>query len=180
VDEGVGLTKVYVEDLENLQPDQDNPNKGTERGAYVIRKSLEATGAGRSLVIDKDGTTAAGNKTLEALADLGFKEVIIVETDGTQAVAVKRTDWDLSDPSPSNPARLYAYYDNRASEVGFELDIEQISEDVMRGVDLTDMYRDKELDKIIAQAEALPLDDMEEASELEEIHCPKCGFTFSV
>lgn len=172
--------KVYVENLEKLETSKKNPNRGTERGAYVIRRSLEQTGAGRSLVVDKDGRTVAGNQTLEALADLGFDEVIIVETDGTRPVAVKRTDWDLSDEDPENRATLYSYYDNRASEVGFELDVDQITEDIERGVDLSEMYRDKELEKILAEATALALDEEEEVGEVESYTCPKCGFKFSV
>lgn len=56
--------------LSDLQPDDRNANKGSERGTYMIRRSLEKLGAGRSILLDKNGRIIAGNKTAESAAVL--------------------------------------------------------------------------------------------------------------
>jgi hypothetical protein len=66
-------------------------------------------------------------------------ELIIVETDGTKAVAVKRTDLDLTDPDPNNPARKLAYLDNLTNYYDFELNPETVIGDVTAGFDFGDI-----------------------------------------
>lgn len=147
-----------IKQLADLQPDRTNANKGTPRGRGMVEASLRETGAGRSIVVDKDGETIAGNKTLEAWADIGG-EIIVVPSDGTKLVVVQRTDLDLSDDT--GPARKLAYYDNRAGEVGLEWDAERLLADLNAGVDLADIFRDDELDELLAglQPEPEPVSD---------------------
>ena len=114
--------------LTDLVPDARNANKGTARGLSVLEDSLQQLGAGRSILVDKNGAVIAGNKTLETASAAGFQDVLVVETDGKQLVAVKRTDLDLS----SDPlARKLAYADNRAGEIGLEWDPEVIAADML-------------------------------------------------
>ena len=131
---------------DGVTPDRKNANKGTERGRYMVEASLRETGAGRSIVLDKDGRIIAGNKTFEAASDIGLP-VRIVETDGRELVAVKRTDLDLSDDTGA--ARKLAYYDNRAGQVGLEWNAEQVLADLGAGLDLSAMFRQDELDALI-------------------------------
>ena len=131
---------------QGITPDRKNANKGTERGRYMVEASLRETGAGRSIVLDKDGRIIAGNKTFEAASDIGLP-VRIVETDGRELVAVKRTDLDLSDDTGA--ARKLAYYDNRAGQVGLEWNAEQVLADLGAGLDLSAMFRQYELDALI-------------------------------
>lgn len=84
--------------IENLVPDDLNANKGTEYGQHLIENSLRKFGAGRSILIDRNNRIIAGNKTIENAANIGLDNVIVVETDGNQIVAVKRKDIDLSHP----------------------------------------------------------------------------------
>jgi DNA modification methylase len=65
----------------------------------------------RSLVMDADGMIRAGNGTLEAARAAGITEAIVVETDGTQLVVVKRPDWS------TEKALAYALSDNRTGEL---------------------------------------------------------------
>lgn len=81
--------------IENLVPDDLNANKGTEYGQHLIENSLRKFGAGRSILIDRNNRIIAGNKTIENAANIGLDNVIVVETDGNQIVAVKRKDIDL-------------------------------------------------------------------------------------
>lgn len=132
--------------LSELKPDQHNANKGTERGVYMLQRSLGEYGAGRSILVDRDGNVIAGNKTLQEAADLGFDEVIVVPTDGRTLVAVQREDLDLYD---GDEARLLAYADNRASQVGLEWDAEQLLADMEAGIDLDGMFGTDELADIL-------------------------------
>jgi len=133
-------------DYGGIQPDRKNANKGTERGRYMVEASLRETGAGRSILLDKDGRIIAGNKTFEAASDIGLP-VRVVETDGTELVAVKRTDLDLDDDTGT--ARKLAYYDNRTSSVGLAWDVEQILADVNAGLDLSGLWFEHELDGLL-------------------------------
>ena len=136
-----------ITSLSDLSPDRTNANKGTQRGRGMVEASLRETGAGRSIVVDKDGRIIAGNKTLEAWADIGG-EIEVIRTDGKRLVVVQRDDLDLSDDT--GQARKLAYYDNRAGEVGLEWDTEQLLADLNAGVDLSGMFRDDELDELLA------------------------------
>lgn len=133
-------------DYSGIRPDTKNANKGTERGRYMVEASLRETGAGRSILLDKDGRIIAGNKTFEAASDIGFP-VRVVETDGTELVAVKRTDLDLDDDTGT--ARKLAYYDNRTSAVDLAWDVEQILADVNAGLDLSGLWFEHELDGLL-------------------------------
>lgn len=63
-----------------------------------MTKSFQKFGAGRSVLIDKNGKLIAGNKSAEEFGALGGKDVIIIETTGEELVAVQRTDIDLDTP----------------------------------------------------------------------------------
>lgn len=104
--------------LSDLTPDDKNANRGTARGREAVRDSLEKLGAGRSILMDKNGRVIAGNKTLDAARAAGLAGVITVETTGDQLVVVQRTDLDLDDAK----ARELGIADNRGSQVGLEWD----------------------------------------------------------
>jgi len=153
-------TRVTRRKLSDYKPDPHNANKGTERGVYMLDRSIEEVGLARSIVAAADGTIPAGNKTLQAAADAGIEAVIEVETDGRALVVVKRTDWETAD---TEQARKYAYYDNRTAEVGLAWDAEQILADLDAGVDLSALFHDDELDTILALAQGPPsLDELGE------------------
>jgi len=114
------MTEIRKAKLAELTPDAHNANQGTPRGLNLLDKSLSQYGAGRSILVDKAGRIIAGNKTAERAADLGIDDVLIVPTDGTQLVAVQRTDLDLTDPA--SQARALALYDNRTSELDLAWD----------------------------------------------------------
>lgn len=113
------IKKIKITDLVQ---DNRNLNKGTERGKELIETSVGRFGAGRSVLIDKNNRIIAGNKTQEAAIEKGIKDVIIVETDGTQLVAVKRKDIDLD----SKEGREMALADNATVKVDLEWDTEQM------------------------------------------------------
>ncbi len=163
--------------IDDLTPDPRNANEGTERGAYMVGHSLEQYGAGRSILADGQGVVIAGNKTLQAAADLGIP-VRVVETDGHELVVVQRTDLDLL--GDDDRARLLAYADNRSSEVGLQWDAEEIALDLDAGIDLSGLFQDFELAEIVGDIEPPEFKEYDEsiADEVEMITCPHCGENF--
>ena len=115
--------------ITDYKPLSKNPNKGTQKGVGVLDKSVRELGAGRSLLVDKDGIIIAGNHAQEAFVNAGLENVIEVETDGTQIVVVKRTDMSAD----SIQGKKMAIMDNRASELGLDWDavvLEEMMEDI--------------------------------------------------
>ena len=84
-----------VVDIDSLQQDTRNFNLGTEQGQQLMEKSFSELGAGRSILVDKNGNIIAGNKSQKAAKAAGIKKVRIIETTGDELVAVKRTDIDI-------------------------------------------------------------------------------------
>ena len=168
-------------DYSGIKPDVKNANKGTERGRYMVEASLRETGAGRSILLDKDGRIIAGNKTFEAASDIGLP-VRVVETDGTELVAVKRTDLDLDDDTGT--ARKLAYYDNRASEISLSWDAEQMLADLSAGLDLSAMFKQDELDELLADLQPKTTGDtpaeVDRAEELRQKWGVKSGDLWSL
>lgn len=74
-----------------IKYDKRNFRKHGARNKELIRKSLSELGAGRSVLLDADNSLIAGNGVYEQAEKLGIP-VRVIETDGTELVAVKRTD----------------------------------------------------------------------------------------
>lgn len=168
-------------DIADVVRDAANVRARTERSANVIRKSLEQFGAARSIVMDKDGVVRAGNGTVEQAQAAGIKTVRVIETDGTELVAVKRTD--LSGPE----ATAYAIADNRASELSTwdfaDLDT-QLKSLAEAEFDLDAIgFNEDELSAMRTELQDQPAapDDFPEVDEnIETEHeCPKCGYQWS-
>jgi DNA modification methylase len=147
-----------------------NANRGTERGRDMLEKSLRQYGAGRSILLDKHGRIIAGNKTAQTAAEIGLDDLVVVETDGKQVVAVKRMDLDLEN---DDDARALAYADNRVAEVDLDFDPLQMVLDRDAGK-LPDFWTDDEIAELTG-AEAAPVDpaddpgaDIDAADELQE------------
>lgn len=108
-----GAVRVTSGATGELTPDPRNARTHDERNRAMIERSLREVGAGRSIVLARDGTILAGNATVAAAEALGMTGIIVVETDGTELVAVKRRD-----VAPESPdAAKLALYDNRSAEL---------------------------------------------------------------
>lgn len=103
--------------------DKKNYRKHSEQNKKRIRKSLTECGAGRSVLVDKDGCLIAGNGVYEQAEKMGIK-TRVVETDGTELVVVKRTDIGTDDPK----RKTLALADNATSD-GVEWDFDNIGVD---------------------------------------------------
>jgi len=118
------MAKVKETKIDTLIPDDLNANKGTEYGGHLMEKSFREFGAGRSILLDKNGRVIAGNKSLDTASAIGMENVIIVETTGEQLVAVKRMDIDLD----SERGRSLALADNATSKANLAWDEEAIEQ----------------------------------------------------
>jgi hypothetical protein len=134
--------------ISEFRLDTRNANRGTARGRAAIIESLRRFGAGRSVLLDKHGRVIAGNKTVEAAAELGIEDAVIVQSDGRQLVAVQRMDIDLDTPE----GRMAAIADNRSSELDLEWDAQALADAVNSGMDLGSFFRQDEVDEIIRTA----------------------------
>lgn len=146
--------------LSDYKEDPNNANKGSKRGNEVIDDSLARVGPGRSLVADANDYLPAGNKTRAAAERAGITEVIEIETEGDAIIVHKRKDWDMLNAEDKR-ARLYAYFDNRASEVSLNWDASQISADIEAGIDIGMMFDPGELALLIGNDDVYGLEDDE-------------------
>lgn len=172
-------TKVTEARIDALRPDPHNANLGTERGAGMLERSIRENGLGRSVLVDKHGVIVAGNKTVETAVSIGMEDTIVVETDGTKLVVVKRTDLDLS---KDEKAKKLALFDNRVSQVNLEFDADVLQGLVAEGIDLAGLWNEDELNALInASAEPTPPDEFSNYDENIDTDycCPKCGYRWS-
>lgn len=143
--------------LSVISHDEQNANKGTERGKKLLLQSVRELGGGRSVLLDKHGMLIAGNKTFDAAQEAGLK-VRIVQVERDELIAVQRTDLDLNESN--GEARRLAYLDNRVSELDLAWDAERITADIDAGMNLDSAgFSEGELRQLLDQ-----LDVMEEAN----------------
>lgn len=180
------MNKVRKVKISDLIPDANNANLGTERGRYMLEKSIQDLGFGRSIVLDKHGRIIAGNKSHEVAGAVGLSDVLVIETDGTQIIAVQRTDLDLEE---DEKAKLLAVIDNRTSEISLNWNAEVLLE-LDKEIDLSGFFTDNELQLIFDEASTeltgkapepeAPEEFKEYDENIETEHtCPKCGYKFS-
>ncbi|MCD8294467.1 MAG: hypothetical protein LUE27_04355, partial [Clostridia bacterium] len=159
--------------ITDIVPDNLNINLGTEDGKRLLEESLRRLGAGRSILLDKNNRVVAGNKTLEAAIKLGLVKVKVVDTDGTELVAVKRGDLDLD----TKEGREMAIADNAVAAANIRFDENALRELTERfGLNRESLGFDKE--------NAAPATEKEiENYELNEVPhskavCPMCFTEF--
>ena len=113
--------------MAELKYDPRNYRIHTDKNKRLIRKSLEDCGAGRSILFDKDDCIIAGNGVYEQALELGLP-VRIVESDGTELIAIKRTDLSTED-SRRKALALADNYTSDTSVFDFDAIVEDFSAD---------------------------------------------------
>lgn len=151
--------------IEDLRFDDKNFNKHTEFGMGLLEKSLRENGAGRSILLDKDNNIIAGNGVIEAAGNIGLEKVKIVESDGSEIIAVKRTDVRLN----SKKGREMALADNATAAADLDWDEDllksEFDDDELRnwGVDMKPL-------KEIVEDEPAPIDEENTYSIVGDIY----------
>lgn len=122
--------------ISDLKEDSLNFNKGTSEGSILMERSMRRHKAGRSILIDKNGVIVAGNKTAHAAQMAGIDNVKVIESDGTELIAVKRVDIDLD----TKEGRELALADNATASVNLAWDEDALNEVSLKyeGFDMND------------------------------------------
>jgi 16S rRNA G966 N2-methylase RsmD len=146
--------------IKDLKPDHRNARKRTDRSASLIAESLKRFGAARSIVIDEDNRILAGNGTVEGAKAAGIQNIRVIETDGTEIIAVKRTGLSEDDKIG------LALADNRTSDLSdWDKDmLQQLSAEH----DLAPWFEADDLAEIIGEAEQLPTEGLTDADDVPE------------
>jgi 16S rRNA G966 N2-methylase RsmD len=146
--------------IKDLKADHRNARKRTDRSANLIAESLKRFGAARSIVIDEDNRILAGNGTVEGAKAAGIQNIRVIETDGTEIIAVKRTGLSEDDKIG------LALADNRTSDLSdWDKDmLQQLSAEH----DLAPWFEADDLAEIIGEAEQLPTEGLTDADDVPE------------
>lgn len=159
--------------IADLRHDERNARRHTPRNIGMIAHSLQSFGAARGIVIDEDGTVLAGNGVLEAAAQAGIENVRVIETDGSEIVAVQ-----VKHLTPEQK-RQYAIADNRTTDLS-EWDTEQLAAFLDEGSDLGQWFFEDELADLINAAPDVEFPEYTEsvADDVAFCECPNCGHRF--
>lgn len=145
-----GHQRMHVKDL---KPFRNQVRRHTPRNIGMIGDSLQAVGAARSIVLDENDEILAGAGTIEAAAERGLLNVRVIESDGSEVIAVRRRGL-----SESQKVTL-ALYDNRSADLA-EYDLTAMKGALaIPGVVSSNFFNDAELRQ---------LEDRELAHELGE------------
>lgn len=113
--------------IDDYRQDEQNANRGNQRGQQMIETSFKELGAGRSLVSDADDTLIGGNHAIEGAKAAGIKRVVEIEVPPGVLLVRKRSDLRLSE---GGKARRLAVADNRTAQVNLDFDPEALLADM--------------------------------------------------
>ena len=147
--------------INDLQNDHKNARKRTDRSSKLIKESLQKFGAARSIVIDENNRILAGNGTIAGAKAAGIKNLKVIETDGNEIIAVKRTG--LSEDEKVG----LALADNRTSDLS-EWDINML-EELSQEHDLNPWFDNDDLKELLGQTEVLPAEGLTDPDEVPEV-----------
>ena len=108
---------------QEIKFDKKNYRKHNDRNKSLIKKSLKECGGARSIVIDSENEIICGNGCYEQAQKLKMP-VRIIETDGSELIAVKRVDLKTDDEK----RKQLAIMDNSTSDSS-EFDLESLQAD---------------------------------------------------
>jgi hypothetical protein len=115
-----------VSKVADFKPATKNANKHSARGLGALAASIQGDGWIGAMTTAADGEMIAGSARLETSAQVfGVDaEPIIIESDGTRPIIVKRTD--IPDAADKRAVRL-ALADNRVQELDLSWDVEVLA-----------------------------------------------------
>ena len=146
--------------ITSLVGDHKNARRRTDRSSQLIKESLQKYGAARSIVIDEDNRILAGNGTIEGAKQAGIKNVRIIETDGTEIIAVKRTG--LSEDEKVG----LALADNRTADLS-EWDAEMLHQ-LSQEHDISDWFTQEDLDDLLSVDKLDPVEGNTDPDDVPE------------
>lgn len=129
--------------MTEIKFDKRNFRKHNDKNKDLIRKSLDECGAGRSILIDNENEIIAGNGVYEQAKVLNIP-VKIIETNGNELIAVKRTDLNTQDER----RKRLAVMDNSTSDTSeFDFDLLNVDFEIPElkdmGIDIPEIKEKK-------------------------------------
>lgn len=146
--------------INNLKSDHKNARRRTDRSSELIKESLQRYGAARSIVIDEDNRILAGNGTIEGAKAAGIKNIRIIETEGDEIIAVRRTG--LSEDQKVG----LALADNRTADLS-EWDQEMLHR-LSEEHDIEPWFNQEDLDELLNVTELDPEEGKTDPDEVPE------------
>lgn len=144
---------MQIVDTSRIKLDPKNYRRHNKKNKELIAKSLTECGAGRSVLIDKEGALIAGNGVYEQAKKLNIPTKII-ETDGSELIVVQRKDLSTKDIK----RKKLAVMDNSASDSSdFDLEV---------------MKTDFTVEEIKSMGVQDPSLEIEQEKEIEEVSIP--------
>ena len=147
--------------INDLQNDHKNARKRTDRSSKLIKESLQKFGAARSIVIDENNRILAGNGTIAGAKAAGIKNLKVIETDGKEIIAVKRTG--LTEDEKVG----LALADNRSSDLS-EWDLDML-EELSQEHDLNPWFDNDDLKELLGETEVLPAEGLTDPDDIPEV-----------
>lgn len=147
--------------IKDLKSDHKNARKRTDRSAKLIAESLQRYGAARSIVIDEDNRILAGNGTVEGAKVAGIQNIRVIETNGTEIIAVKRTG--LSEDEKIG----LALADNRTSDLS-DWDKEMLHQ-LSEEHDITPWFEAEDLAEIMGEVEVISPEGLTDADDVPDM-----------
>ena len=146
--------------ITSLVGDHKNARRRTDRSSQLIKESLQKYGAARSIVIDEGNRILAGNGTIEGAKAAGIKNVRVIETDGSEVIAVRRTG--LSEDEKVG----LALADNRTGDLS-EWDAEMLHQ-LSEEHDLSPWFEQEDLDELFNVTSEDPVEGNTDPDEVPE------------
>lgn len=156
--------------MSKIKTDLHNVRVHDKRSRKAINESLKINGAGRSILVDAEDVIIGGNGVYDEAQKLGLP-VRIIESDGTELIAIRRTDLKTNDAK----RKALAIADNRCADLSTFSD-EKLAK-MIKDISNTDFsdsigFDQNEIDKIMKNAGAVMPEkpEVEFAEELLECH----------
>ena len=134
--------------IEELLHDPANVRKHDKRNIESIKASLQRFGQQKPIVVDGKGIVVAGNGTLSAARELGWKDISVVETklEGTDATAYAVAD--------NRTAELAVWDEDALAQTLASLQVDDSIDEIVTG------FSEQEIKDLIDSS--VGLDDIEE------------------
>lgn len=169
-----------IDNLGDVQPQRRNANKHTARGLGALEQSIQQDGWIGAITVAADGETFDGSARIEVGTATGFDDVIVVESDGSRPVVVKRVDIPSTDDPRAVRLGLAA---NRVAQLDLDWDASLLAE-LAADMDLSQLFREEEMAALLQAAADEQLDvefkeyDESVENDVKYCTCPKCGERF--
>lgn len=159
--------------ITDFKQDENNFNRHTIQGMDLLKNSIERVGVIESITVSADDKIISGNARHNKIGEVlgNDAEPIIIETDGTKPIILKRTDIQ-SGTKEFHEAAILA---NTTAKKNIDLDYELIQEIAVNefNIDIIDLGVEY-IDTSNIDVDAFFKED-DTARERKQIICPHCG-----